>query len=172
MAETPRSIALNLLGDYLRYAGGEAKLGELTELMTAFGLGPARVRVSMSRAVREQLRKQLVWTGFGQRSPATWLAPHDLSKEANEIASQHQSAGVDVLRAGSDDTEAARELAARCWDLLSLGRDYIDFLATYAHLDNERGNSAKDGKQALVERTRITDDFRSATPNCPTCCSP
>ncbi|MGY4544285.1 DNA-binding transcriptional regulator PaaX [Arthrobacter sp. UYNi723] len=27
------------------------------------------------RAVREQLRKQLAWAGFGQLSPSTWLAP-------------------------------------------------------------------------------------------------
>lgn len=219
MAETPRSLVLNLFGDYLRYAGGEVKLGELTELMVAFGMEPATIRVSMSRlkkegwfttrregretvytlsehmldvliqgrarifrrredpwtgrwtmviyqvpeserAVREQLRKQLAWTGFGQLSPSTWLAPHDLSREAKELATQYESARVDILWCGSDDAEAARDLAARCWDLESLGRDYRSFLSTYAHLDNERGNSSKDGRQALVERTRIIDDFR------------
>jgi phenylacetic acid degradation operon negative regulatory protein len=219
MVETPRSLVLNLFGDYLRYSGGEAKLGELTELMTAFGLEPGTVRVSMSRlrqegwlttrrdgretvytlsdrmldilvngrprifrrkeepwsgrwtmviyqvpesdrTVREQLRKQLAWTGFGQLSPSTWLAPHDLAKEAKEIASRHGSARVNVLWCGSHDAAAARELAARCWDLESLRRDYLDFLSSYAHLDDMQGNSAKDGKRALVERTRITDDFR------------
>lgn len=219
MAETPRSLVLNLFGDYLRYAGGEVKLGELTELMVAFGVEPATIRVSMSRlrkegwfttrrdgretvyalsdhlldvliqgrarifrrreepwagrwtmviyqvpeserAVREQLRKQLAWTGFGQLSPSTWLAPHDLSREAKELASEYEIVRMDILWCGSDDAEAARDLAARCWDLDSLGRDYRNFLNTYAHLDNERGNSSKDGQQALVERTRITDDFR------------
>jgi phenylacetic acid degradation operon negative regulatory protein len=219
MVETPRSLVLNLFGDYLRYAGGEAKLGELTELMTAFGMEPGTVRVSMSRlrqegwfttrrdgretvytlsdqmldilvngrprifrrkdepwtgrwtmviyqvpesdrAVREQLRKQLAWTGFGQLSPSTWLAPHDLAKEAKEIASRHGSARVNVLWCGSPDTAAARELAARCWDLESLRRDYTDFMSSYAHLDDIHSNSAKDGMQALVERTRIMDDFR------------
>ncbi|PZP32799.1 MAG: phenylacetic acid-responsive transcriptional repressor [Kocuria rhizophila] len=219
MPETPRSLALNLFGDYLRYAGGEAKLGELTELMAAFGMEPGTVRVSMSRlkqegwfttrregretvyalsdrlldilvygrprisrrkeqpwsgrwtmviyqapefdrAVREQLRRQLAWSGFGQLSPSTWLAPHDLSREAKEIASRNEGARVDVLWCGSDDTGEARELAARCWDLDSLGQDYVDFLVSYAHLDNESANSRKNGRQALVERTRITDDFR------------
>lgn len=219
MPEISRSLALNLFGDYLRYAGGEAKLGELTELMAAFGMEPGTVRVSMSRlkqegwfttrregretvyvlsermldilthgrprifrrnvqpwsgrwtmviyqvpefdrAVRERLRKQLAWTGFGQLSPSTWLAPHDLSKEAKDIAARNKRARFDVLWCGSDNTEEARKLAARCWDLDALGQDYIDFLARYTHLDNERSNSSKDGRQALVERTRITDDFR------------
>lgn len=219
MAETPRSLVLNLFGDYLRYAGGEVKLGEPTALMVAFGVEPATIRVGMSRlkkegwfttrrdgretvyalsdhmldvliqgrvrifrrreepwagrwtmviyqvpeserAVRDQLRKQLAWTGFGQLSPSTWLAPHNLSREAKVLASEYEIARMDILWCGSDDAEAARELAARCWDLDSLGRDYRNFLNTYAHLDNERGNSSKDGRQALVERTRITDDFR------------
>ncbi|MDR7083886.1 phenylacetic acid degradation operon negative regulatory protein [Arthrobacter ginsengisoli] len=219
MAETPRSLVLNLFGDYLRYAGGEVKLGELTELMTAFGLEPATIRVSMSRlrkegwfstrkegretvytlsghmlevltqgrarifrrredpwsgrwtmviyqvpeserAVREALRKQLAWIGFGQLSPSTWLAPHDLSLEAKELAARHECARVDVLWCGSDDADAAKDLARRCWDLETLGRDYRNFLATYGHLDNARGNLTKDGRQALVERTRLVNDFR------------
>lgn len=219
MAETPRSLVLNLFGDYLRYTGGEIKLGELTELMTAFGMEPATVRVSMSRlrkegwfttrkegretvyalseymlgllvegrprifrrkeeawrgrwtmviyqvpeaerTVREQLRKRLAWTGFGQLSPSTWLAPHDLSGEAKAIAAEYGNARMDVLWCGSDDAGQARQLASRCWDLESLRGDYLGFLAKYGHLDNPGGNSVKDGKLALVERTRLTDDFR------------
>lgn len=110
------------------------------------------------RAVREQLRKQ--WAGFGQLSPSTWLAPHNLSREAREIAARNESARIDVLWCGLQDTDEARKLAARCWDLDTLGQDYVDFLARYQHLDDEHSNSSKDGRQALVERTRITDDFR------------
>lgn len=219
MVETPRSLALNLFGDYLRYAQGQAKLGELTELMMAFGVEPATIRVSMSRlkkegwfttskqgretiyalsdqmldvlirgrerifrrregpwsgrwtmviyqvpeserAVREHLRKQLAWTGFGQLSPSTWLAPHDLFQEARALKSQFKSARMDILWCGSSDKESAHELASRCWDLDLLGQDYRSFLKTYAHLDNEYGNAIKDGRQAMVERTRIIDDFR------------
>ena len=219
MAETPRSLVLNLFGDYLRYAGGEVKLGELTELMTGFGLEPATIRVSMSRlrkegwfstrkdgretvytlsgamlevltegrarifrrrqdawtgrwtmviyqvpeserAVRELLRKQLAWAGFGQLSPSTWLAPHDLSVEAKELAARHGCARIDVLWCGSDDADEARDLALRCWDLETLGRDYRTFLGTYGHLDNPRSNLTRDGRQALLERTRLINDFR------------
>jgi phenylacetic acid degradation operon negative regulatory protein len=53
MAEAPRSVVLNLFGDYLRYAAGGVKLAELTELMQAFGIGPATVRVTMSRLKKE-----------------------------------------------------------------------------------------------------------------------
>lgn len=218
MAEAPRSVVLNLFGDYLRYAAGEVKLGELTELMQAFGIGPATVRVSMSRLknegwfstrkegrqavymlsdhmaevlnqgqqrifrrresswtgrwtmviyqvpesermIRDQLRKQLAWLGFGQLSPSTWLSPHDLTQEAKKLALRYESARLDAFWCGSDDVAGARVLAGRCWDLDALGRDYQRFLSSYGHLDSE-GCSILEGKQALVERMRLTEGFR------------
>lgn len=65
MAETPRSLVLNLFGEYLRCDGGEVELTELTErtegtegterteLMVAFAMSPATIRVSMSRLKKE-----------------------------------------------------------------------------------------------------------------------
>ena len=49
----PRSIILDLFGDYLRYAGAEIKLGDMTKLLAVFGVEPATVRVSMSRLKKE-----------------------------------------------------------------------------------------------------------------------
>lgn len=49
----PRSIILDLFGDYLRYAGAEVKLGDMTRLLAVFGVEPATVRVSMSRLKKE-----------------------------------------------------------------------------------------------------------------------
>ena len=49
----PRSLVLDLFGDYLRYAGGEVRLADLTELLALFGIEPATVRVTMSRLRKE-----------------------------------------------------------------------------------------------------------------------
>ena len=214
----PRSLILDLFGDYLRYAGSEVKLGDITGLLGAFGMEPATVRVNMSRlkkenwfttrragretvyalsdhmlvvldegrerifrrkegswqgrwtmviyqvpeserAVREQLRKQLVWHGFGQLSPSTWLAPHDLFAEAGELAAEHLSAKVDVLWCGTGDIEQDRNLAARCWDVEQLADGYRKFTSTYTHLDHP-ANAVRDGRQALVERMHVIGDFR------------
>ncbi|MCX6499465.1 MAG: phenylacetic acid-responsive transcriptional repressor [Arthrobacter sp.] len=49
----PRSIIIDLFGDYLRYAGAEIRLGDMAKLLTVFGVEPATVRVSMSRLKKE-----------------------------------------------------------------------------------------------------------------------
>ena len=53
MTFTPRALILDLFGDYLRYAGGEVRLAEITELLGAFGIEAATVRVNLSRLRKE-----------------------------------------------------------------------------------------------------------------------
>jgi len=49
----PRSLILDLFGDYLRYVGGEVRLAHLTALMEEFGVAPATVRMTLTRLKRE-----------------------------------------------------------------------------------------------------------------------
>lgn len=112
------------------------------------------------RAVREQLRKRLVWQGFGQLSPSTWIAPHDLFPEARELAAEYDSAKVDVLWCGTGDIRQDRGLAARCWELEPLASEYRKFTSGYMHLDSPSANASKDGRQALVDRMEVIGDFR------------
>jgi phenylacetic acid degradation operon negative regulatory protein len=219
MSTKPRAVILNLFGDYLRYAEGEARLGELTALLQAFGMEPAAVRVTLSRlrkegwfttrregretvyelsprmmkilvegrkrifqrveepwtgrwtmvlyqvpesdrAVREALRKQLAWLGFGQLSSSTWMAAHELAKEARALAAETPQAAIDVLWAGTGSLSEDRALAARCWDLPAIDADYRAFIDRYRHLDDPEGNAAKEGSRALVERTLLVGDAR------------
>lgn len=219
MQPKPRALILDLFGDYLRYAGSEVRLADITELLAVFDIEPATVRVNLSRlrkegwfttrregretvysltphmleilnegrerifrrrsedwkgrwtmaiyqvpeserAVREQLRKQLAWHGFGQLSPSTWLSPHDLMSEVRELAAECPSAKVDALWCGTGDLREDRSLAARCWDLEQLGADYRRFISTYATFNDAARNEARDGRAALIDRMRIIGDFR------------
>ncbi|MEH3079318.1 MAG: hypothetical protein PGN11_22150 [Quadrisphaera sp.] len=53
MSAAPRSLVLDLFGDYLRYTGQEVRLGHMTELLGAFDVAPAAVRMTLSRLRRE-----------------------------------------------------------------------------------------------------------------------
>jgi phenylacetic acid degradation operon negative regulatory protein len=215
----PRALILDLFGDYLRYAGSEVRLADITELLAVFGIEAATVRVNLSRlrkegwfttrrvgretvysltphmleilnegrerifrrrdeawegrwtmaiyqvpeserAVREQLRKQLAWHGFGQLSPSTWLSPHNLLAEVREIATENPLAKVDALWCGTGDLKEDRALAARCWDLEQLGADYQQFIGMYTPLNDEALSAGKDGRTALIERMHVIGDFR------------
>lgn len=53
MSQTPRSLILDLYGDYLRYVGTDVRLSPMTALLEEFDIAPATVRVTMSRLRRE-----------------------------------------------------------------------------------------------------------------------
>lgn len=53
MAPKPRSLVMDLFGDYLRYAGGEVRLGTLTRLLAAFDIEQSSSRVTLSRLKKE-----------------------------------------------------------------------------------------------------------------------
>jgi phenylacetic acid degradation operon negative regulatory protein len=53
MTVKPRSVILDLFGDYLRYVDAEVRLSHLTQLLGAFDIAPSTVRVTLSRLRRE-----------------------------------------------------------------------------------------------------------------------
>jgi phenylacetic acid degradation operon negative regulatory protein len=53
MVPKPRSLILDLFGEYLRFADAQVRLAHLTALLGDFDVSPATVRVTMSRLRRE-----------------------------------------------------------------------------------------------------------------------
>ena len=53
MVPKPRSLILDLFGEYLRFADAQVRLGHLTALLGDFDVSAATVRVTMSRLRRE-----------------------------------------------------------------------------------------------------------------------
>jgi len=49
----PRSLILDIFGDYLRYVGSEAKAGDLVVLLGSLGVEPAATRMTLSRLKQE-----------------------------------------------------------------------------------------------------------------------
>jgi len=109
------------------------------------------------RAVREQLRKDLAWIGFGPISSSVWLAPRDLFAEVRTLAERNPRARIELLWCGAGDLGIDRQLASRCWDLDRLSVDYQQFLNKYARTG---GVPSQTGRDALVERTNLISDFR------------
>ena len=85
----PRSLILDLFGDYLRYAEGGIRLADITELLAVFGVEPATVRVNLSRLRKED------WftTSKIGRETSYSLTPHmlDVLNEGRERIFHHRS---------------------------------------------------------------------------------
>lgn len=110
------------------------------------------------RGVREQIRKELAWLGFGPLATATYVSPHDRLLQVREKVAELPAVRLDTLTCQSSGLPTDREMAARCWDLATLDADYRELLRTYrARLPEYRTLSPR---EALVESIRLNYDYR------------
>ncbi|MGD9530352.1 PaaX family transcriptional regulator [Pseudonocardia sp.] len=113
------------------------------------------------RALREQLRKQLSWLGFGALAPSVWVSPHDRTAEVRQgLEALGGSVRLDVFHARSEGADADRDMANRAWDLAGLDRDYTALLETYRPRLAAYREGLPTGREALVERMRLISDYR------------
>lgn len=112
------------------------------------------------RGVREQLRKQLSWLGFGPLAASTWLSPHDRLDAVLSWAESQPAVRIETLVARSREVEQDREFAARCWNLDAIRRDYDSFVETYGSPEGMARWRSSRGSDALVERVRLAHDYR------------
>jgi phenylacetic acid degradation operon negative regulatory protein len=112
------------------------------------------------RAVRDRVRKELAWMGFGPLAPSTYISPHDHLQQVRETLADEPALRLDTLRCQSSGLPVDREMAARCWDLDELNEDYLELLRTYRkRMPSYRANRLTP-EEALVERMQLTYDYR------------
>lgn len=112
------------------------------------------------RALREQLRKELSWLGFGSLAASTWISPHDRLATVEEKFAGIPAVRLDLLRAQSKGLTYDRDMAQRCWALEELNQDYLEFVARYRQQMPRFRSGRMPVQEALVERTRLIQDYR------------
>lgn len=84
------------------------------------------------RSLRHAFRARLLWFGFGQLAPNTWISPHNRKTEitalGNELGIQDHIEIFSGIHAGPSEDQ---ELIQRCWDLLDLTTQYKKFLTKF-----------------------------------------
>lgn len=112
------------------------------------------------RAVREELRKELAWLGFGPLASSTWISPHDRLGQVEERFADRPAIRLDLLTCESSGLSKDREMAGRCWDLEALNADYGELLRTYRPRMAGYRTARRSGADALVESLRLIHDYR------------
>ena len=114
-----------------------------------------------NRSERDRVRRALAWHGFGPLAAATWISPHP------RLGYRAQCAGGPVRHpdgpAGEQGAEppADRDMAARCWDLEGLGRDYAELVTGYERLPSAAGLARLPGPQALRRQVELVSSYRT-----------
>jgi phenylacetic acid degradation operon negative regulatory protein len=106
------------------------------------------------RAARDDARGKLLWLGFGQLSPSTWMSPHDNLEAVREVLAHVPLVHLDMFRSSSPGLSEDRDIARRCWDLSEVQQDYARFTDEFALTPN------LSGLDALKRRIELTDRYR------------
>lgn len=112
------------------------------------------------RALREELRKELAWLGFGPLATSTWISARDRLTEVAERFGDDARVRLDLLTCRSAGLPNDRAMAARCWDLTELNREYGALLKRYRPVVARSRSNPLDPAGALVMRTKLINDYR------------
>lgn len=116
------------------------------------------------RPARDRLTSSLSLLGYGEIGPATWVAPRPSPELADVLAGEEVTARS--FRGALDGDDAA--LAARAWDLESLGRDYAAFVAEWEpRVSAVDGSSPAEAFAASVELLHSWRNFLFRDPGLP-----
>lgn len=119
-----------------------------------------------AREARDRLRQELSWMGYGPLSGATWISPHDLTKEVEEIAEKLQIREyVQVFQANHQGFSHPRSIVSHCWDVSRLHKKYASFIAKYRpeledHLRRLQAGESIELSECFVARFELIDEYR------------
>ncbi|GAB3350417.1 PaaX family transcriptional regulator [Modestobacter lapidis] len=113
------------------------------------------------RPERERLRRTLTWLGFGPLAAATWVSPHPRLDDVDRALGETSALRLDLLTCRTRGRDGDREMAARCWDLDGLGRDYAELVESLRALPPVDALAGMAGRDALRLRVQLVSSYRT-----------
>ena len=110
------------------------------------------------RSNRDQVRKEMLWRGYAQIAPSTWIAARQRSEGLDAMLSP--GTDVQTFTARSPSLAEDERIASSHWDLDTLAEDYRTFLRTYEPLTSSSNVEQLSDEEAFVRRTEITHEYR------------
>ncbi|MGD6801129.1 phenylacetic acid degradation operon negative regulatory protein PaaX [Rossellomorea aquimaris] len=117
------------------------------------------------RNVRDELRKELVWSGFGTLSNSCWISPNNLDKPVYDLIDKYDiKQYVDFFIARYDGPNEDQRIIGKSWDLQEINDRYAEFISEYSQKFIIDKNKIEKGEmteaQCFVERTKLVHEYR------------
>lgn len=114
------------------------------------------------RARRDDLRRELTWTGFASLSSGTWISPNPLEEACAALVARYEiEPYVSTFVARHTGPGTDRDLVRRCWDLTAISESYRRFMATWApRLEQHAQVLDLTDEAAFVEKIELVHDYR------------
>ncbi len=119
-----------------------------------------------TRELRDRLRKELTWLGYGLLGSATWISPRNHADILERVVDELGVRGmVELFRGPHLGFSTTDELVDRCWDLRSINQKYAEFIQVYKpKLEELQGRIARretiPDEEAFRERFLIVHVYR------------
>ncbi len=117
------------------------------------------------RNIRDELRQELVWSGFGSLSNSCWISPNPLEDQVKDLIDKYDiSSYVNFFLASYEGPDENKSLITKCWDLDNINERYESFIREYSQkyvIDKNKIDKGEvtDG-QCFVERTILVHEYR------------
>jgi len=117
------------------------------------------------RNLRDELRKELVWSGFGTISNSHWISPNNLEKQVYNLIEKYDiEEYVDFFIAKYDGPHQNTKLVEKCWNLDEINEKYQEFISIYSQKFIIDKNKIQRGEmsdaECFVERTKLVHEYR------------
>lgn len=117
------------------------------------------------RQIRDELRKELLWSGFGSFSNGCWISPNDLEKEVNLLIEKYEiQSHVDFFVSSYKGPQEDKSLVEKSWPLQEIEGKYQEFITTYSKQyivhQSMIGKGQLTDAECFVERTKLVHEYR------------
>lgn len=117
------------------------------------------------RNIRDELRKELVWSGFGTFSNSCWVSPNTLDKQVTDLIRKYKiEEYVDYFVADYKGPHENKRLIEKSWDLHDINDKYQLFISEYSQKYIIDKNKIQKGEmtsaECFVERTKLVHEYR------------
>lgn len=117
------------------------------------------------RQLRDDLRKELLWSGFGSFSSGCWISPNDLEKQINRLIEKyHIDEYVDFFISEYKGPKENHSLVEKSWHLEEIENKYEEFIEKYSKQFIVHQSIISRGEMSdadcFVERTNLVHEYR------------
>ncbi|MFD6442119.1 PaaX family transcriptional regulator C-terminal domain-containing protein [Peribacillus sp. NPDC060186] len=117
------------------------------------------------RVLRNQVRKELSWTGFGLLSNSIWVSPNPLEKQVLTLMDTYDLKDYLIIFSSSQViTHTNEEILRTCWELNEINKNYLTFIQQYESKLHDMQQAVWEdtisNEQCFYERTKIVHEYR------------
>jgi phenylacetic acid degradation operon negative regulatory protein len=114
------------------------------------------------RKIREKLRKEMEWLGYGTLSSNMWIAPWDHMRQVKRLIRQYELEDhVQLFVADHVGPYSDEQLVHKCWDVEEMKALYQVFIDTFsARMQAVQKHGTLADNEAFVVKTELVHEYR------------